>query len=347
MLLHLVAGAAAGLIRSRNTYQKFREEADEKEKLNQATERALAVSDPDEDLNHFLGKMAQSVSADRAYILESGTEAHEVRCTFQWHAPGYHNYEEKEIRSLILQFHHAWGFAYLFKEITAVSDISTLREAPELVRSLQEDQIHNFIQIPFTYEEHSAIVGFVNCSEATLQPPYTTYCMIASFIGSLLQHRDRIYRFRFLSNHDQMTGTGNRRALNDFCRQIHADTSLSLIYSDLNFLKEANDRHGHKAGDELIQRFSDILIENCPYEAGNGVFRMGGDEFLMVLTGGSQEQMDNIIHRLKLDFAKQKISASIGAVWKKDNRQPFHEVFQEADRRMYEDKKHWHRREQR
>jgi diguanylate cyclase (GGDEF)-like protein/PAS domain S-box-containing protein len=87
----------------------------------------------------------------------------------------------------------------------------------------------------------------------------------------------------YVSSHDALTGLYNRaaceRALVAFDKQEYLP--LSLIFADLNCLKLANDAFGHEEGDTLLRAAADILKENATNN--DSVYRLGGDEFLMIL----------------------------------------------------------------
>lgn len=81
---------------------------------------------------------------------------------------------------------------------------------------------------------------------------------------------------------DPLTGLRNPRALRRmrflyrFCR------NLTLIYFDIDGLKQVNDLHGHQNGDVLIKNTA-FWIQKCPFCTGFA-YRLGGDEFLLVAT---------------------------------------------------------------
>ncbi|MDO4484498.1 MAG: GGDEF domain-containing protein [Clostridia bacterium] len=84
-----------------------------------------------------------------------------------------------------------------------------------------------------------------------------------------------------LSNTDFMTGMKNRRAYETRLEELkHADWAAAL-FIDLNGLKRVNDDRGHKAGDDLICGFAELLKK---YMDEEDVFRISGDEFVAVFT---------------------------------------------------------------
>ena len=81
---------------------------------------------------------------------------------------------------------------------------------------------------------------------------------------------------------DSLTGAYNRRAFNEGAGLEDARGSFgALAVFDLDNLKDVNDQHGHKYGDALLRHFADIL--RAGLRANDKLYRLGGDEFLLVM----------------------------------------------------------------
>ena len=112
--------------------------------------------------------------------------------------------------------------------------------------------------------------------------------------------------------------------------------------SDCNYLKKVNDRFGHEYGDILLKIVAGILKEEMPEDSP--VIRMGGDEFMILGNGITEEKaselMKNIRESLKRK-SKEKIllSLAMGSYTVQSKDFSFDEVCHEADLRMYADKK--------
>lgn len=100
-----------------------------------------------------------------------------------------------------------------------------------------------------------------------------------------LRHAEE--ELRFLAHHDPLTGLTNRSLFNDRLEvALHAahrhQSSLALLFLDINHFKYINDTHGHTMGDRLLCMVARRL-ERCVRETDT-VARMGGDEFVVLLT---------------------------------------------------------------
>ena len=88
------------------------------------------------------------------------------------------------------------------------------------------------------------------------------------------------------SRTDPLTGLLNRRAMDDLIADLSArPVGGCLVALDLNNLKPLNDVHGHAAGDTALQVVARSL--RTLFRVTDPIFRTGGDEFLVVLPGGS------------------------------------------------------------
>jgi len=101
------------------------------------------------------------------------------------------------------------------------------------------------------------------------------------------QHlEERSRQLESLSRKDPLTGLLNRRSMagllaHDLITAQRASQPLSLVYIDVNQFKRINDRGGHKHGDEVLKIIGEIALTTARH--GDTCFRIGGDEFCVVL----------------------------------------------------------------
>jgi len=89
-------------------------------------------------------------------------------------------------------------------------------------------------------------------------------------------------RLRHLLDVDPLTGLLNRRALRPFLTSARA-SGAAIIVLDVDNFKQINDTHGHLVGDECLKYAAEVM-RRC-FRAEDGLFRWGGDEFLLVCPG--------------------------------------------------------------
>jgi diguanylate cyclase (GGDEF)-like protein len=107
---------------------------------------------------------------------------------------------------------------------------------------------------------------------------------------------------------DPLTGLGNRRILDTDFRRFRslaerAKVPLMVTVWDLDGLKEINDTRGHAAGDEYIRTFATLLKRNV--REGDGVYRIGGDEFAGLHIG--LEDARNLVRRVRTAFPRVSV----------------------------------------
>jgi len=110
------------------------------------------------------------------------------------------------------------------------------------------------------------------------------------------------HRILQLATTDALTGVLNRRAFiekmeEEIRRSNRENTPLSLILVDIDYFKGINDRHGHQAGDLVLQSFTEQLSKSLrPYDF---VGRYGGEEFVVCLPGLDELQARSVAERLR------------------------------------------------
>ena len=152
---------------------------------------------------------------------------------------------------------------------------------------------------------------------------------------------------------DSLTGVRNKLAYDEKVKHINREISRKLIdrfgivMMDVNFLKKINDTYGHKYGDILIRNFCTVL---CDVFVHSPVYRIGGDEFVIILQKRDLENADNLIRNFEKALneraAGQNVkpweapSAAIGvAYFDADTDTEVEDVFRRADDAMYRRKK--------
>ncbi|NIP83858.1 MAG: diguanylate cyclase [Gemmatimonadetes bacterium] len=148
-------------------------------------------------------------------------------------------------------------------------------------------------------------------------------------------------RVRTLSLTDPLTGLPNRRHMNIFLEKEFAAAergrSLAVVLFDLDDFKRYNDTHGHPAGDAVLRRFAEILVEET--RAMNMAARYGGDEFICILSDTDSEggaiHAGRVMKAVRKDDLMSKMGVSAGmALYHPGVKSP-EELIQMADRELY------------
>lgn len=123
----------------------------------------------------------------------------------------------------------------------------------------------------------------------------------AHVIRDLIRSR---LQFERLSRTDTLSGLANRRAFNDVLADVVQDASLAII--DIDRFKLINDRFGHQAGDRVIQAVSCVLKQVFGEE--HLVSRLGGEEFGVILKGGTVSQRLALVEQARQSVAAELIA---------------------------------------
>jgi diguanylate cyclase (GGDEF)-like protein len=162
-----------------------------------------------------------------------------------------------------------------------------------------------------------------------------TLGIITLVISSIIA--DTIATFQQQSERDGLTGLFNRRAIDAMAAEI-GPTGGAVIFCDLDHFKLVNDRHGHQAGDAVIQAFA-TLIERTGHHAA----RIGGEEFALLLPGASAADARDLAEMIRRRFnelahpvlgAAERLSASFGIGEYEPNEQPASALIR-ADAALY------------
>ena len=112
--------------------------------------------------------------------------------------------------------------------------------------------------------------------------------------------------------------------------------NIGVLYCDVMGLKRVNDRKGHREGDKLLIRVGECLKK--VFE-GHALFRIGGDEFLVLCEGIEERELEELAALLDKEMHRKNSLMAVGRVWRARNNGDIDRLLKEADERMYEDKR--------
>ncbi len=236
-------------------------------------------------------------------------------------------------------------------------DISGL----ELCRRIRTDRSR-----PYTYvilmtsnkEKGSVVKGLQAGADDYLTKPFDPGEMLARMeVGRRIIDLNRELAAKSLkleeaARTDPLTGLPNRRAIEEWASKqlrgaIRHGFSLWVVVGDIDKFKGINDTFGHDAGDIVLQTFAAVLKKNT--RASDICGRLGGDEFLLVITHGEMEGVEATVNRFREQFAalsfplqgqSVSVTASFGiAGFVGKELQDFTVLVRKADQMLYEAKR--------
>lgn len=189
----------------------------------------------------------------------------------------------------------------------------------------------------YTNEELEAAYEQVTAMEEVLRGQYDELILANSKLG------EREKQLEYLAYHDNLTDLPNMRQLrSDFAKNIVAkDSSAALFFLDGDNFKYINDTLGHVIGDKLITMIANRIQDTVKNRGG--VYRIGGDEFAIVIKGMDRKMTgalaDDIIEAFAEPFSTNHsqlyISVSVGIAMYPEDGCDFDELFKFSDIAMY------------
>lgn len=166
-------------------------------------------------------------------------------------------------------------------------------------------------------------------------------------ISDITTKKQILMQLKNNSYKDELTGLYNRRYIFEVLDKfIASNTPFSCVMIDLDYLKVANDKFGHSAGDEYLKTLA-MQMQNVT-RSTDSICRMGGDEFLMLLPDCSEAAAQKKADTINENFAKMDrpypMSISYGIVEVKEPKNfTKSDIIEVADSRMYIQKQAQHK----
>ena len=261
---------------------------------------------------------------------------------------------------------------HLCEQDVALADNALLAIAAHEAGTLDSTQMHSqLIATAATFREHSdafiapvAAVGqrlawsvLIGMIAFTVLAIYVVFGIVRRIGETLRQLQESNHSLaqsegknRQLALYDSLTGLPNRSLFLDRVNQAVAftrrsNTSLALMFVDLDRFKDINDSRGHDAGDQLLKTISERL--QSVVRSSDTVARLGGDEFA-VIVGQVADRNDPVMVALRtleavskpmlIDGVEHQISASIGITLCPQDGEDAATLLKNADLAMYETK---------
>ena len=172
------------------------------------------------------------------------------------------------------------------------------------------------------------------------------------YVSEVVNAEKKAANMQELANRDALTGIRNKTAYDNELKMVatkleDGETKVGIAMVDLNHLKKINDTYGHDKGNIAIQKICRII---CTIFEHSPVFRIGGDEFAIILRGRDYENYRKLEERFNAELDQiarnsalqpwEQVSAAIGAAFYDETVDSgVDSLFKRADYVMYERKK--------
>lgn len=187
--------------------------------------------------------------------------------------------------------------------------------------------------------------GNINLIDDAMRLNYETVQEISTLQTLLVKYQGELASLSKEAIYDTLTGLFNRNCFQLDLKQKYANISgLGILYFDLNNLKRINDKYCHASGDVLLRRMADVLRLVCGQVENANCYRIGGDEFVLLLFQSTEETLKRCEEQF-VDYMEQynhghphPCSVALGRAFSEPPCDPERLVSQ-ADNDMYRCKK--------
>lgn len=308
---------------------------------NEALRSALQAPTPDMSLQIVLEYIGKALKGERTYIFEQNELGGDDN-TYEWTAVGVEP-QKHTLQNVQADVCAEWYRNFAENRYIMIADLEDIKESDPLqYENLRRQDIHSLVVVPL-YDNKQAIgfYGVDNPPVETLRYASNILHILGHFIISCIRRRNLMKELEIMSYNDQLTGLGNRYALNEYMSNVDVNRSMGIVYCDVTGLKKVNDTQGHEMGDRLLKTACESLRRVFD---GYGLFRIGGDEFLAAANGVTREELSEHVRLLKEDMKVHGVNMAVGEVWTDKAPRNQDALLTEAERLMYQDKADYYKR---
>ena len=226
------------------------------------------------------------------------------------------------------------------------------------IRAANKSSYTYVVIVTASTEKERRIEGLAAGADDYLTKPFDGGELVARLgVGSRIAqlHQELAEKNRLLGElalTDSLTGLPNRRAVEEWAsHQLSAAArhrfTFWVVFADLDNFKKVNDSFGHHAGDTVLKQFAELLRQSS--RRSDICARIGGEEFLFVLTHNTETSASAVIERIRSEFSTMRfqfggeavtVTASFGvAEFRREAVQDFESLVRRADKALFEAKR--------
>lgn len=314
--------------------QQLQEDLSAEKSLFLCIQNLTAAESDDQSIHDLLEKICDLYEGERGYIFEFDYDAKICSNRYEWCKIGV----EPEINSLQhvpLEDAQLWIDKFSYTGEFCITQLDQEFQADSIEYSLLAPQgITGLVSVPLL--KNNQIIGFLGVDNPQKKPEDLSLMKtVAQFVANDMEKRKILKALEKSSNMDLLAKVYNRNRYITDVQKLRQEESLPIgvIFLDLDNLKFINDNYGHNHGDKLIVKAASILDSFFPGE----VYRIGGDEFIVLSKGLSNESFDIKLNVLREKFRSSDIQISIGTKWLPGGKD-LNKAILAADEIMYQEK---------
>ncbi len=293
-------------------------------------------SDPHQAILEVMQFIVKSLPCKRAYIFEKRSD-HYFSNTYDALAEGVVNefkrFEDEPIETIDF----LWN--YITRRDDAIvlkNDDATKRLHPQSYAIMNYCAVDRVVFVGvFNDDKLCGCIGLDDPLSVDIDEVIRLLIDIAALIVTCIVRRDRLKHLEYISYHDSLTGAFNAQAYAGKVQTYTDLKSIGVVYCDVFGLKRINDTLGHRDGDIAI---CDCYNSFKKVFDANYIYRIGGDEFVVLLPDVDEDGFNRYIDRLLTVREVAAYHFSLGYIWQAESVDNIYDIVNKAEERMYKDK---------
>ena len=296
----------------------------------------------------FYFSIGTDITDRRRQELEEQEELARLRAAFENHRAVIFFIDPDTGRFLYANPAASAFYGYSREELLQMTIFEINMQDDSFIRNLG-DRIFNR-ELDFFTVPHRLKSGDIKIVDVFSSPiDYQSRKVLFSIIFDVTEKEKAMKEIKQLAYFDYLTGIYNRRYFEESFRHLNKEENypLAILLGDINGLKMVNDNYGSRVGDALIKVAVKEIQQLIP---SNSFFaRIGGDEFVILITQGDEEEVLAISDRLELELEKNiqidghrqldlYLSVSFGHAIQEEHRHSMDDLIKQAENHIYKRK---------
>lgn len=266
-------------------------------------------------INSILETLGTYYNSSSCCIFEQDGVEERVKYTYKWMKDKTFSVEDIE-QTVSSSTIFGWYSRFENEGISYIdSSVPMWDESAYEYQIMKSKNVFSILAVPLLRD--GKLFGWLSVDNATKKKSDATLLKTVSvFITDHLKKMKVAKELETLSIQDRLTGLYNRHYYESVIQQLEGqkDGAVGVIYVDINGLKVINDKYGHNFGDCYIVKCAEILKNHFQ----KNVYRIGGDEFVVLLTNLPRDEFYGIVKTLLTHMEEdEKVSISVGVSYSK------------------------------
>ena len=310
--------------------------------LSAAFGAAMSAPNPSAAIQTLLETLGKTFRAKRAYVYQLPPGGTEFLCMSEWCAPGVDPMSEVT-HGLTMAMASRWFGDGNIRSLIAIRNLDEFAEFnPQYAALFAPRAMRTQVLGKLMRGNHPlGTLGFDDPDEDTFDSLCSLMYPICAFATSTLNTLNLLGRFRSIGMLDPLTRTGTRLGFYQKAEHLPQHVPVGMAYLDVVGLQAINDIRGHTAGDETLLAVRQILSTEFQDDQ---LFRMGGDEFLVLAIGMSEEAFREALTRIRKRLDDLSTYIAMGVGWRPSLGEEYDALVRHAWLECNNAKREWERR---